>query len=346
MRLAGLMLVRDEADVLAVNLRHHLGVVDDLFVVDNGSSDETPAILRRFARRYPQVRWTTETGEYLQSKILTTLAQDARMEGADWVVSIDADEFWRGRHRPVKEVIAAAGSTTGALQVPVVNYVQGRWFDKAHRRTLLTMTRRSPTTMGSPQEAAWLVANHHASYVEATYAPKLICRTSRKLTIGIGNHLAEHLDGPVVGTEEIVCLHAPLRSRETLLRKAATADRVENDDFGEGAAWQPRRWATLDADELAMEWDANSYEGAEDLSLDVYGYDHPLVVDTLLRETVLPYFSLADRMLSSLAWRRHVRTQRRNRSRRTVSVSGRQEAGETCAQAPRPAALDERELLT
>jgi hypothetical protein len=82
---------------------------------------------------------------------------------------------------------------------------------------------------------------------------------------------------------------------------------VENEEFVPGTAWQPRRWAGLDAEELEVEWRANSYGGLDGLSLDVYGFEHPLIVDTLLRDTAVPHFSLRDRAMASLAWRRHVR---------------------------------------
>jgi len=309
--LAGVMLVRDEAHILGVNLRHHLGVVDQLFVIDNGSSDATPRILRRFARRHPQLHWTTDTGPYLQAKLLTHLAQDARRAGAAWVVSIDADEFWIPTvDRPLAGVVGDVDAGVGALRVPVVNYIQARWIREEHRRSLLTMTRRAPSPVGPPESAAGLVANRHTSYVEAAYAPKLITRTTDDLTIGLGNHSAEGVAGAVVDTEDLMCLHAPLRSRENLLLRAATGDRVENDDFGEGTAWQPRRWAQLDADELEVEWRANSYGGFLDLSIDVYGFDHPVIVDTRLRDTVERHYSLRDRVIASLAWRRHVRETR------------------------------------
>jgi len=302
------MLVRDEAHILAVNLRHHLGVVDQLFVIDNGSSDATPRILRRFARRHRQLHWTTDAGPYLQAKLLTQLAQDARRAGADWVVSIDADEFWIPTvDRSFVAVVDDVDDAVGALRVPVVNYIQARWILEEHRRGLLTMTRRSPSPVGPPESAAGLVANRHTSYVEAAYAPKLIVRTTDDLAIGLGNHSAEGLAGPVADTEDLLCLHAPLRSRENLLRRAATGDRVENEDFGAGTAWQPRRWAQLDPDELEVEWRANSYGGFLDLSIDVYGFDHPVIIDTRLRDTVVPHFSLRDRVVASLEWRRHVR---------------------------------------
>jgi hypothetical protein len=313
MVVAGVMLVRDEDDILAINLEHHLrGVVDSLFVIDNGSSDATPRVLQRFARRYPQLHWTTDAGPYLQSQLTTELAQEARRAGADWVLAIDADEFWRTTgDRELGAVLDCVPEDVGALQVSVLHFVQARWVEKRHRRALLTMTRRSPAPMGPPELADQLVAQNHTSYVEAAYAPKLICRTSPELSIGLGNNDAKGLVGPVAPTSSVVCLHAPLRSRANLLHRAATADRVENEEFVPGTAWQPRRWARLNAAELDVEWRANSYAGLDGLTLDVYGYEHPLIIDTRLRETVAPYVSLKDRLVVSLAWRRQVRAHAR-----------------------------------
>jgi len=299
------MIVRDEEDILAINLKHHLRVVDRILVIDNGSTDSTPGILRHFARRHPQLQWTTDDGEYLQAKMLTALAQQAYGEGADWVVSIDADEFWRtSTSEPLGVLLSRIPDDVGALQVPVINYVQVRWVDRRTRRSLLTMTRRSPSPVGPPESAAGLVELHHVSYVEAEYAPKLICRTGEDLAIGLGNHHATGIAGSVVTTEDIVCMHAPLRARENLLMRAASGHRVENADFGEGTAWQPRRWASLDTEQLDAEWRANSYD---DLALDVYGFEHEVVIDTQLRDTVLPHFSMWDRGVASLAWRRNQR---------------------------------------
>ena len=49
MRLAGLVIVRNECDVVEAFVRHTAAVLDQLYIVDNGSSDGTLEILERLA---------------------------------------------------------------------------------------------------------------------------------------------------------------------------------------------------------------------------------------------------------------------------------------------------------
>ena len=52
MKLVMTLLVRDEDDILALNLEHHLAQGIDRFIVtDNRSRNSTPQILRRYAER-------------------------------------------------------------------------------------------------------------------------------------------------------------------------------------------------------------------------------------------------------------------------------------------------------
>jgi len=51
MELVGLMLVRNEADIVRVSLLHHLAQgIDRFLVVDNGSTDGTDCVLAELAR--------------------------------------------------------------------------------------------------------------------------------------------------------------------------------------------------------------------------------------------------------------------------------------------------------
>ena len=47
MRLAGIAIVRNECDIVEAFMRHNATILDRLYVIDNGSSDATPEILRR-----------------------------------------------------------------------------------------------------------------------------------------------------------------------------------------------------------------------------------------------------------------------------------------------------------
>lgn len=102
--------VRDEGDVLEANLRfHHALGVNHFVVTDNGSTDETPEILRRYADA-GLAHVINEPGtDYRQrgADWLTRMARLAATDlGAEWVIHSDADEFW----------LPAQGTLTGALE--------------------------------------------------------------------------------------------------------------------------------------------------------------------------------------------------------------------------------------
>ena len=98
MKIVMTFVVRDEADVLEVNLRVHRALgVDAFAVLDNGSTDGTAEILARW-REAGLAHVTTDpaadTDEVFR-QWQTRLAKLAASElGADWVINNDGDEFW------------------------------------------------------------------------------------------------------------------------------------------------------------------------------------------------------------------------------------------------------------
>ncbi|MEM7599700.1 MAG: glycosyltransferase family 2 protein, partial [Pseudomonadota bacterium] len=96
MKLIMVMCVRDEHDVIADNLRHHLDHgVAHMIVVDNGSVDGTRDILADFAQNAPIEVIDEPTYDFSQGRLMTQHALRARDEmGADWILPNDADEFW------------------------------------------------------------------------------------------------------------------------------------------------------------------------------------------------------------------------------------------------------------
>jgi predicted O-methyltransferase YrrM len=280
----GLMMVRNAADILQINLLHHLALgIDQFLIVDNGSTDGTSQILEQLSRDTGRVQWTRDEGPYRQAEITTGLAHEAYLQGADWVVPVDADEFWHAPGGDLRQVLER--TEAGALGVQLVNFVQRREQLEATPDGLLHMTRRVAHPVGPIERIIELVESQQIGFVEILYPPKWISRATAGIEIGIGNHNVSGIEGAREATDEIVCLHAPLRARSALESRIVHGRRVE--EVGNQRSWHVIRWRRLaEADGLDSEWRANSYE---ENSLDVYGVERPLVTDSRLRDVVAPW---------------------------------------------------------
>jgi len=95
MRLFGVSMVRNEADVVEAFVRHNLAVLDGLIVVDHGSIDGTSEILAKLQAEGLPLRVMREPEPaYRQSATMTRLAREAlAQDAADFVFALDADEF-------------------------------------------------------------------------------------------------------------------------------------------------------------------------------------------------------------------------------------------------------------
>jgi glycosyltransferase involved in cell wall biosynthesis len=325
------MMVRNERDILPVNLRYHLeSGIDQILVADNGSTDGTAGILNEFAAT-GRVHVFARPGPFHQADTTTELAREAFLRGAQWVLPIDADEFWHVPGGRLRDVLDESPDT-GALEVQVVNFVQRREQDVRDVRSLLTMTRRVPAPIGTAGEAADLVESGQIAFVEIRYPPKYVSRACIALEVGQGNHQVSGTDGPVRKSDAIVCLHAPLRARDALvIGKVEQGRRIEEVNHYLRQAWHVRRWRRL-ADEGAIdaEWAANSYR---DDCLDVSGQQHRVRVDTTLRDVVAPWI---DAETAGRPFR--LRAKRFGETRRSLAEAVR--AGASAGLKPRPTAVN------
>lgn len=96
MRFHGLMLLRDEDDIIAECLAHLTGWCDAIYLYDLGSTDATWDIVNDLARRDSRIvpfrRMPTIYSEDLRC-IPFDHYRD-RFESGDWVMKLDADEFY------------------------------------------------------------------------------------------------------------------------------------------------------------------------------------------------------------------------------------------------------------
>jgi hypothetical protein len=94
-------MVRNEADIVEAFVRHNLGFLDGLTVIDHASIDGTSEILAKLqAEGLPLRVSSNPEPAYRQSATMTALAREAlEADVADFVFALDADEFLKARSR-------------------------------------------------------------------------------------------------------------------------------------------------------------------------------------------------------------------------------------------------------
>ena len=146
MRICAIGTTRNEVDLVAINLQHHCAQgIDSFLIRDNGSTDGTQDELSRLSKHLP-LEWSQYKGPFLQDRLLSDLAVEAFHRGADWVIPVDADEFWHGTSGTIRGVLEH--SAAGALRVEVVNFVQSREVIQTIPNGLSLMTRRPTKPIG------------------------------------------------------------------------------------------------------------------------------------------------------------------------------------------------------
>ncbi|MEJ7832852.1 MAG: glycosyltransferase family 2 protein [Nocardioides sp.] len=127
MRLIATMMVRDEIDVVAAMVEHHLAQgVDLLIVTDNASVDGTTEALESYAANGRVELHHDAEHRKQQGAVVTRMARRARTEHrADWVLNLDADEFMvpRDRSATLRECLEQTPLHLNAFTVPVTNLV-------------------------------------------------------------------------------------------------------------------------------------------------------------------------------------------------------------------------------
>jgi len=94
--LNGICLVKNEDDVIAQSLTFAAQYCDRIYVIDNGSSDETWSIVNDLARRNAAIIPFEQTlepyGDWLRARVFNEM--HSKLSDADWWMILDADEFF------------------------------------------------------------------------------------------------------------------------------------------------------------------------------------------------------------------------------------------------------------
>lgn len=113
MRISLCIVVRNESAFLRDCIESARPIVDEVVVVDTGSTDGTPELARRAGARVIRAGWPGDLGQ----------AHDLPLGHArgDWILSLDADEVLDPRSAPAVRELAASGECDG-YRFPIRNY--------------------------------------------------------------------------------------------------------------------------------------------------------------------------------------------------------------------------------
>lgn len=95
MKIVSITMVKNEVDIIESFIRYNLNIFDEMIILDNCSSDETPLIINKLIdENLPIVLLNDSNRDYIQTFKLNLLLDKAFNEhNADIVCALDCDEF-------------------------------------------------------------------------------------------------------------------------------------------------------------------------------------------------------------------------------------------------------------
>ncbi len=185
-KLIMLLLVKNEDDIIAQNIEFHKSMgVDGFIVTDNNSNDNTCKILQY----YKEKGWILDiihepSSEYKQANFVNRMIDIAKNKyNADWIISADADEFWRAKSGNLKTELQT--SKANLLFVPVYNMLDkgNNWIEN---------TDMIIKHINKYKEKILIKLNKLNKFSQFTVSyPKIIFRANQVLNIWGGNHNAD-----------------------------------------------------------------------------------------------------------------------------------------------------------
>jgi len=231
-KLSMVMIVKNEEDIIAENIKFHSKIgIDNFVILDNGSTDNTFDILNELKKEY-EITLLQDTGVFHQSKLTTKISKIAKQKyHPDWIITSDVDEFWKPVNaNSLKEVLNFKGSV---LQIPRSNMIlyEGldNWKNSEYRVANQILSREDYENLNIQL---------------GKIGRKVIVNPHGYIKTNSGNHSAEHfIFWQKKEYKNIHVYHYPIRSFEQFLLNAKI--RIEAMKKGAKMGAHIKKWAKL-----------------------------------------------------------------------------------------------------
>lgn len=226
------LLVRNEADILAENIRyHHSQGIDSFIVMDNLSTDATPEIIHTLSQDIEIDYLLQEADDYNQRQWVTEMAHRAVTEhGADWILHNDADEFWLPETGDLRSFARTLTDEVGVVQVP--------------RHNAVVLSEEGGPLQGGCHPSRSEVFERNSLNAQGKTLPgKVMHRACMTAEVHQGNHGVSGVPGRVDQAKgRLLILHFPYRSLERYKEKirlgGAAYERNTELPAQAGATWR------------------------------------------------------------------------------------------------------------
>lgn len=209
MKIASITMVKNESDIIESFVRYNLNVVDEMIILDNGSTDETLKILNKLKdENLPIHIFQDEDKNYEQDTKITALLKKAVYEfNADIICPLDADEFLTSDTNNPRKLIE---------QIKPDTYFFVKW------RSYVPLGNENYNEKFIPSKIINCFDEKIEKYYKVIIPKELVINFDAKISMGNHNIIYDQKYKNQINSkkiEELRISHFPLRSREQTLSK-------------------------------------------------------------------------------------------------------------------------------
>jgi len=262
MRFVAILGVKDEVELLPRVISHLFKIgVDRVIARDNSSTDGSAEYLQSLAGERLVLETLAEAEVGSDEVWAAREAQLARESGADWVIFLDADEFWLPASGSLRACTQFADESIDVLRVPRYNVplVAGEPCipESLHPGSYanLELVARAP----ADDFRSYLEQHPGAAWITGVPVPKVAARPHRIGALHPGHHRIDPPEGVALkraAADALVIAHLPFTTVKRFQRKVHNIrDLLGAHDgiFPGHGAWHWKRWAAMQGDEALVE---------------------------------------------------------------------------------------------